>query len=168
MNNNSKKIKHLVLSAFIGALYATLTIILAPISYGQIQVRIAEALTILPFFSYFSIAGLFIGCIIANLVGGYGIIDIVFGSLATLVAAIFTYYIGKSSLKNKKYLAPLPPVIINALVVGSILKYTLGLPFIISMFWVGLGEAISCYVFGLILISIIEKNHKLKLYFTDR
>ncbi len=105
------------------------------------------------------------GCIISNLIGGNGIIDVVFGSLATLIAAILTYYIGKSNLKFKKYLAPLPPIIINAVVIGFILNYTLKLPLLISIIWVGLGEAISCYVLGLILISIIEKNKKLMSYF---
>ncbi len=167
MNNNSKKIKHLVLSSFIAALYAVLTIALAPISYGQIQIRIAEALTILPFFSYFPIAGLFIGCIIANLAGGYGVIDIVLGSAATLLAGICTYYIGKSNIGFKKLLAPLPPVLINALAVGVILKYTLNLPFLASALWVGIGEALSCYVLGLLMLSMIEKNPRLKKYFTE-
>jgi len=166
MKNNSIKVKHLVLSAFIGSIYAALTIILAPISYGQIQIRVAEALTILPFFSSFSIAGLFIGCIIANVAGGNGIIDIVFGSLATLLSAILTYYIGRSNLKYKRFIAPLPPVVINAVVVGFVLKYTLNLPLLISIFWVGLGEALSCYILGLLLMSIIEKNPRLKKYFT--
>jgi uncharacterized membrane protein len=167
MNNRSNNVKHLVLSAFIGSAYAALTIMLAPISYGQIQVRISEALTLLPYFSRFSIPGLFIGCLIANLAGGYGLPDIVFGSLATLTAAILTYYIGKSNLKYKKFLAPLPPVLINAVVVGLILKYTLNLPLFVTMFWVGLGEAVSCYVFGLLLVSLIEKNARLKKYFID-
>jgi uncharacterized membrane protein len=167
MNNRSNKVKHLVLSAFIGSAYAALTIMLAPISYGQIQVRLSEALTLLPFFSKFSIPGLFIGCIIANLAGGYGLPDIIFGSLATLTAAILTYYIGKSNIKYKKYLAPLPPVAINAVVIGLILKYTLNLPLLITMFWVGLGEAVSCYLFGLILVSIVEKNARLKKYFIE-
>jgi uncharacterized membrane protein len=167
MNNRSNKVKHLVLSAFIGSAYAALTIVLAPISYGQIQVRISEALTLLPYFSKFSIPGLFIGCIIANIAGGYGLPDIIFGSLATLTAAILTYYIGKSKFKYKKYLAPLPPVAINAVVIGLILKYTLNLPLLITMFWVGLGEAVSCYLFGLILVSIVEKNARLKKYFIE-
>lgn len=167
MNNRSNKVKHLVLSAFIGSAYAALTIVLAPISYGQIQVRLSEALTLLPYFSKFSIPGLFIGCIIANIAGGYGLPDIIFGSLATLTAAILTYYIGKSKFKYKKYLAPLPPVAINAVVIGLILKYTLNLPLLITMFWVGLGEAVSCYLFGLILVSIVEKNARLKKYFIE-
>lgn len=159
-----KKIIHLVFAALIGSIYATLTILLAPISYGQIQVRVAEALTVLPFFSSYSIGGLFVGCIVANIFGGNGPIDIIFGSLATLVAAIMTYYIGKSNIYYKKYLAPLPPVIINAVAVGFILHYTLQLPLIITMLWVGLGEAVSCYVIGLAVLTVFEKNSALMKY----
>lgn len=159
-----KKIIHLVFAAVIGSIYATLTILLAPISYGQIQVRVAEALTVLPFFSSYSIGGLFVGCIVANIFGGNGPIDIIFGSLATLVAAIVTYYIGKSNIHYKKYLAPLPPVIINAVVVGFILHYTLQLPLILTMLWVGLGEAISCYAIGLAVLTVFEKNSALMKY----
>ncbi|KRU24766.1 queuosine precursor transporter QueT [Clostridium sporogenes] len=165
MNLQNKKISKLVFSAVIAAIYTVLTLLLAPISYGQIQVRVSESLTLLPFLSSYSIWGVFLGCIISNLIGGNGIIDVVFGSLATLIAAILTYYIGKSNLKFKKYLAPLPPIIINAVVIGFILNYTLKLPLLLSIIWVGLGEAISCYVLGLILISIIEKNKKLMYYF---
>ncbi len=165
MNLQNKKISKLVFSAVIAAIYTVLTLLLAPISYGQIQVRASESLTLLPFLSSYSIWGVFLGCIISNLIGGNGIIDVVFGSLATLIAAILTYYIGKSNLKFKKYLAPLPPIIINAVVIGFILNYTLKLPLLLSIIWVGLGEAISCYVLGLILISILEKNKKLMSYF---
>ncbi|WP_434307553.1 QueT transporter family protein [Clostridium botulinum] len=165
MNLQNKKISKLVFSAVIAAIYTVLTLLLAPISYGQIQVRVSESLTLLPFLSSYSIWGVFLGCIISNLIGGNGIIDVVFGSLATLIAAILTYYIGKSNLKFKKYLAPLPSIIINAVVIGFILNYTLKLPLLLSIIWVGLGEAISCYVLGLILISIIEKNKKLMSYF---
>ncbi|SNX53212.1 QueT transporter family protein [Thermoanaerobacterium sp. RBIITD] len=161
MNKSTKKI---VFGALIAAIYAVVTIALAPISYGQIQVRVAEALTILPFFSAYSILGLFVGCIIANLVGGNGILDIVFGSLATLIAAIITYYIGRSKLKFKRYLAPLPPVIINAIVIGIELNIVLKLPLIASMLWVGLGELIACYVLGLPILLFIDKNEKLKEY----
>ncbi|EJO5348724.1 QueT transporter family protein [Clostridium botulinum] len=165
MNLQNKQISKLVFSAVIAAIYTVLTLLLAPISYGQIQVRVSESLTLLPFLSSYSIWGVFLGCVISNLIGGNGIIDVVFGSLATLIAAILTYYIGKSNLKFKKYLAPLPPIIINAVVIGFILNYTLKLPLVISMVWVGIGEAISCYVLGLILVSIIEKNKKLMSYF---
>ena len=165
MNLQNKKISKLVFSAVIAAIYIVLTLLLAPISYGQIQVRVSEALTLLPFLSSYSIWGVFLGCIISNLIGGNGIIDVVFGSLSTLIAAILTYYIGRSNLKLKKYLAPIPPIIINAVVIGFILNYTLKLPLLLSMLWVGVGEAISCYILGLILISMIEKNKKLMSYF---
>lgn len=147
-----------------GAVYAVLTIILAPISYGPLQIRVSEALTILPFFSPYSIVGLFIGCIIANIFGGNGITDIIFGSMATLGAALITYYIGRMKFKYKAYLAPLPPVIINAIVVGLVLYYVQNLPLIGTMLWVGLGEAVACYVIGIPLLMIIEKNKKLKEY----
>lgn len=161
MNNKTRRI---VFGAFIGAVYAALTILLAPISYGPLQIRISEALTILPFFSPYSIVGLFIGCIIANIFGGNGIMDIVFGSLATLIAAIITYYIGKMKFKLKAYLAPLPAVIINAIVVGAVLYYTQNIPLVATMLWVGLGELIACYVLGIPLLMVIDKNHKVKEY----
>ncbi|NEZ47600.1 QueT transporter family protein [Clostridium niameyense] len=163
----NKKIYKLVFSSLIAAIYTALTVLLAPISYGQLQIRVSEALVLLPFFSSYSIWGVFIGCIISNLIGGNGIIDIIFGSLATLIAAILTYYIGKSNLKHKKFIAPLPPIIINAIVIGLVLKYTLRLPLLLSMLWVGIGEAISCYILGLLLLSIIEKNEKLLSYFDN-
>ena len=159
-----KKINHLVFAALIGSIYATLAVLLAPISYGQIQVRVAEALTVLPFFSSYSIWGLFVGCIVANIFGGNGPIDIIFGSLATLIAAIITYYIGKSNIRFKKYLAPLPPVIINAVVIGFVLNYTLHYPLLITMLWIGLGEAVSCYVIGLAVLTVFEKNSALMKY----
>jgi len=158
----NKKTKKIVYGALIAALYAVMTIALAPISYGQIQVRVAEALTVLPFFSSYSILGLFVGCIIANMVGGNGIFDIVFGSLATLISAVITYYIGKSNLKYKRYLAPLPPVVINAVIIGIELNVVFKLPLVASMLWVGLGEMVACYVLGLPLLLYIDKNEKIK------
>ena len=91
----------------IAALYAALTIALAPISFGPVQFRVAEALTLLPFFMPEAIPGLFIGCLLANFTGGFGIIDIVFGSAATLLAAWLTY-----EMPNM-WLAAIPPVIVN-------------------------------------------------------
>lgn len=158
----NKKTKKIVYGALIAALYAVMTIALAPISYGQIQVRVAEALTVLPFFSSYSILGLFVGCIIANMVGGNGVFDIVFGSLATLISAVITYYIGISNLKYKRYLAPLPPVVINAVIIGIELNVVFKLPLVASMLWVGLGEMVACYVLGLPLLLYIDKNEKIK------
>ncbi|HHV73226.1 MAG TPA: QueT transporter family protein [Thermoanaerobacterium sp.] len=159
MNSKTKKI---VYGALIAAVYAAVTVALAPISYGQIQVRVAEALTIMPFFSSYSIFGLFVGCIIANMIGGNGIFDVVFGSLATLISAVITYYIGKSNLRYKRYLAPLPPVVINGIIIGIELNFLYKLPLVASMLWVGLGEMIACYVLGLPLLLYIDKNDKIK------
>ncbi|MEG6567375.1 QueT transporter family protein [Thermoanaerobacterium saccharolyticum] len=159
MNSKTKKI---VYGALIAAVYAAVTVALAPISYGQIQVRVAEALTVLPFFSSYSILGLFVGCIIANMIGGNGIFDVVFGSLATLISAVITHYIGKSNLRYKRYLAPLPPVVINAIIIGIELNFLYKLPLVASMLWVGLGEMIACYVLGLPLLLYIDKNEKIK------
>lgn len=146
-----KKTIFLVQASLIAAIYATITIALAPISYGQIQVRVAEALTILPAFTPAAIPGLFVGCIVANLYGGGGIIDIVFGSLATLVAAYLSYKM------PEKWLIPLPPVIVNGIVVGYILNYLYGLPLLITMGWVTIGQTVACYGFGYPLMTILEK-----------
>ncbi len=143
--------KYLTHAAIIAAVYVVLTIIFAPISYGQVQVRISEALTVLPYFTPAAIPGLFIGCIIANIYGGAGIIDIIFGSLATLFAAFLSYKM------PKKYLVPLPPIIINAIVIGFVLNHVLGVPLFITMAWVGLGQLISCYGIGYPLMLLLER-----------
>lgn len=155
-----KNTKFLVQAGVIAAIYFALTVSFAPISYGMVQVRISESLTVLPFFTPAAIPGLFIGCLLANVYGGFGIIDIVFGSLATLIAAYLSYKM------PKKFLVPLPPVIVNAVIVGIILYYTAfpsidsRSPLIILMAWVGLGQLIACYGIGYPLTIIIEKYFK--------
>ena len=105
---NKSKTNFIVKSAFIGALYAVLTIALGPISFGNlgIEFRISEALTILPIFTFSAVPGLFCGCIIANLIGmwfsGLGMVDVVFGSLATLIAAFLSYSLRKITIKGKR------------------------------------------------------------------
>ena len=136
----------------IAALYAVLTIALAPISFGQIQFRVAEALMILPFFTPAAVPGLFIGCLIANAVGSsFGILDIVAGSLATLAAA---YVASKIKIK---WLVPFPAVVFNAFVVGYILYVMAGLPYWASVGWVGIGEAVVCYGLGMPLLFVLER-----------
>ncbi|MDD2402101.1 MAG: QueT transporter family protein [Clostridia bacterium] len=134
----------------IAALYASITIALAPISYGMVQVRISEAMTILPFIFPESILGLFIGCLIANVYGGM-VLDIFFGSLATLIAAYMT------SKMPHIWLAPLPPVVVNAVVVGLILKFAVDAPLLLSIIYVGIGQMIACYILGLSLFYILKK-----------
>lgn len=146
-----KKTNHLVQGALIAAIYAVLTIAFAPISYGEIQVRISEALTILPMFTPAAIPGLFVGCIIANIYGGNGMIDIVFGSLATLIAAFLSHKMPKA------WMVPLPPIIVNGIVVGFILNYLYQLPLAVTMGWVALGQTIACYGLGYPLALVLEK-----------
>lgn len=157
-NHMNSKTKFLVQSALIAAIYVVLTVTFAPISYGMIQIRVSEALTVLPFFTPAAIPGLFLGCLIANMMpGSLGIIDIVFGSLATLVAAYLSHKVGK------KILVPLPPVIVNAVVIGIILYYALmndpqaSAPMLVMMAWVGAGQMIACYGLGYPLMLLLEK-----------
>lgn len=160
-----KKIYILVFNALIAAIYASITLGLSFMSFGQLQIRVSEALTILPFFSGYSVIGLTLGCFTANLFSPIKL-DLIFGTLATFLGAILTYIIGKSNIPFKKYIAPLPPVLINAVIVGIELKVVFNTPFIINAFWVALGEAIACYGLGIPLIKAIEKNKVLKRYLT--
>lgn len=158
-----KNTKQLVTSAIIAAIYAVVTIFLTyPMSFQASQFRVAEALTILPLFTPVAIPGLFIGCLISNLLSPVGPLDLIFGSLTTLIAAIATWQIGKSNLKYKKLLAPLPPVILNAIIIGLLINYTLKWPLFLTMFQVGFGELLCCYGLGLPLITVIEKSDYLK------
>lgn len=136
--------------ALIAALYAALTIALAPISYGPVQFRISEALTLLPYYLPEAIPGLFAGCIAANFLGGYGLADIVFGSLATLIAAIL------SRRSGNIYLAALWPVVSNMLIIGTMLHFLLGVPLVVTCIYVGLGEAGACYGVGVPLMKILK------------
>jgi len=148
------KLNYLVRVAMVAAIYVVLNIIFAPISYGPIQARIAEALVVLPFIDPSAIMGLFLGCILANIYGGLGMVDIVGGSLCTLIAAYLTY-----KLKNPK-LAPLPPVLINAFGVGIYLHLLFDLPYWITVLYIGIGEFIACYVLGYPLLILLIKNKK--------
>lgn len=148
------KLNYLVRVAMIGAIYVILNIIFAPISYGPIQVRIAEALVVLPFIDPSAIIGLFIGCILANVYGGLGMVDIIGGSLCTLIAAYLT-----SKMKNPK-LAPLPPVLINAFGVSIYLHLLFDLSYWITVLYIGIGEVIACYILGYPLLILLIKNKK--------
>ena len=148
------KLNYLVRVAMIAAIYVVLNIIFAPISYGPIQVRIAEILVILPFIDSSAIIGLFLGCILANVYGGLGMVDIIGGSLCTLIAAYLTY-----KVKNPK-LAPLPPVLINAFGVSIYLHLLFDLPYWITVLYIGIGEVIACYILGYPLLILLIKNKK--------
>lgn len=142
----------LAVSAAIAAVYAVLCYVLAPISYGPVQFRVAEAMTLLPVLMPSAIPGLFVGCVLANLLGGYGPLDVIFGSLATLASAVLTYF-----LRRNRYVAALPPVIVNAVVVGVMLHIVNGFELWATMGYVALGQAGAVYVLGLPLLKAMEK-----------
>lgn len=150
-----KKVVLMTQAAMIAAIYVALCMLFAPISYGPVQLRFAEALTILPFFTPAAIPGLFIGCLIANLMGGAIVLDVVFGSIATLIGAVGTWLLRKKG----RYLAPLPPILANALIVPFVLYYGYGekLPVPFMMLTVGAGEVLGCGVLGMILLAALGK-----------
>ena len=156
----------ITVSAIVGAAYAVMTILLAPISYGAIQCRISEVLCILPFFIPGTAWGLFVGCALANILTG-NILDIVFGSLATLLAGLCTAAFGRRehSMKNS-LLACLMPVAFNAVIVGAVITEAyngmhifqhFGV-FALNMFTVGLGEAVVLLALGLPLTRTLPKQ----------
>jgi uncharacterized membrane protein len=160
--------KKLVMAAMVAAVYATLTMVLSFSSYGLIQYRIAEALTILPVFSSVHVFSIFIGCLVSNLLSPYGWLDIVVGSFASLLAAIATYYIGRSNLKFKKFIAPIPPVLLNALIIGGLLYSQGASPSLqLAIIQVGWGQFICAYVLGVLFYTLIEKKPTLKKIFTE-
>lgn len=152
------KTKPLIQGSVIASIYVVLTFLFAPISYGVMQVRISEALTILPYFTPVAIPGLFIGCLVANILGPYGVIDMIFGSFATLLSAFLSY-----RLRSRPLLVPLPPVIINGVVIGGLLHFGYGVPvsLIGCILWVSLGQAISCYGLGYPLLNILRRYEKI-------
>lgn len=144
--------------AVIAALYVALTIVFAPISFREVQVRIAEALTILPLFSGAAVPGLFIGCLLANFIGGAAVPDIIFGSLATLIGAI-----GTRMLRNKKpVLGTIPPILSNTVIIPFVLRYaySVELPIPILMLSLFIGEVLSCGVLGMILYYALNRRRQ--------
>ena len=143
----------LALAGITAAAYVALTLLFAPISFAQIQFRISEALTLLPVLSPAFVPGLFIGCLGANLITGQPWQDVVFGSLASLAAAVFT-----RRFRQKLWLAALMPVAINAVVIGLMLYAAYGLHPYISFLTVGAGQAVVCYGLGVPLVRVLEKR----------
>lgn len=138
--------------AMIAAIYVVLTMLFAPFSFRAIQVRVAEALTILPLFTPAAIPGLFVGCILANILGGAIIWDVIFGSLATLIGAV----VGRMLRKNR-WLVPIPAIVSNTVIVPLVLRYGYGenLPILLMAVYVAVGEIISCYVLGELLAEVL-------------
>lgn len=151
--------RDLTLAAIVAAAYAALTMLLPGPSYGYTQLRVAEALTVLPFLFPAAAPGLAVGCLVANLLSPYGLVDIICGTAATALAAFLTLKM------PSKWLAPLPPVLCNGVIVGGMLAWYQAGEFG-SKFWalfpvtgagVALGELIACYILGMILLNVLPK-----------
>lgn len=146
-------------AAMIAALYVVLTLIASIFGLANysIQIRFSEGLTILPYFTLAAIPGLYVGCIISNILTGAMPMDVVFGSFATLLGALGTYF-----LQKYKWLAPLPPIVANTIIVPLVLTYVYqfegSLPYF--MLTVGIGEIISCGIIGMSLLLALEKYKK--------
>ena len=148
----SKKVMFITQAAVIAAIYVVLILLFQPFSFGEIQVRVAEALTVLPFFTPAAIPGVTIRCLIGNLIGG-NVMDMIFGTLATLIGAAVSY-----AVRKNQYLVPLPPILSNALIIPWVLKYAYELPFSIPflMLTVSIGEVLSCGILGLVLLTALK------------
>ena len=137
MKENKKKIQQIAQGAVIAALYVVLTVVFAPISFGAMQVRFAEVLTVLPLFTPAAVPGLFVGCLLGNILGGAVIWDTLFGSLATLLGAVGAYL-----LRRNRWLAPIPTIVSN--------------PIPLLAVYVAVGEIVSAYVLGQLLITLLQ------------
>lgn len=149
-------VRSLCLSGIIAALYAALTLGFQAISYGPVQFRVSEAMTLLPVLFPEAIPGLTVGCLISNLFNPMGatIYDVVFGTLATLLAAVLT-----QRIKGSIWLRALPPVVCNAVIIGLVITYAYGVDLLwMNMLTVGLGQAVVCYALGIPLVRVLEKQ----------
>jgi len=149
-------VRSLCMAAIIAALYAALTLGFQAISYGAVQFRVSEAMTLLPVLFPEAVPGLAVGCLISNLFNPMGatIYDVVFGTLATLLAALLT-----RRIKGSIWLRALPPVLCNAFIIGLVLTYAYGIDLLwMNMLTVGIGQAVVCYGLGVPLVRILQKQ----------
>ena len=158
----NKKLLFITHAAVIAALYVVFTLVAASFNLAsyEVQMRLSEALCILPAFTPAAIPGLFIGCLISNLIAGTGPWDVIFGSLATLVGAVGTYLLRKIALRGKLgFVAAIPPILSNAIIIPFVLYFTIDVKLSIPMLilTVGLGELIACGIIGTPLFYVIKK-----------
>ena len=168
--------KKLVRCALIASLYTAVSLALAPITFGSVQARVSEALTLLPVLMPDAIVGVTLGCFLTNLVGVFtganvlGALDILFGTAATLCAALCTRRLAAVRIKGLPVAAAIPPVLFNAVIVGAELMWAFGPRtlggFLLQAAGVGIGQVLSCVVLGLPLVRIIEKTPALRAWFT--
>ena len=172
--NKTTNTKALVTSAFIAAIYCALTLALSWLSFGNMQFRIAEALTLLPIVSPHAIVGVTLGCALSNAIGYFmganilGAMDVIFGTMASLIAAVLTWSCRNIRFKNLPLLSAFFPVIVNAVVVGGELSilFTGSItiePFLLNALSVFVPQFVICYTAGLMLVRFIEKNN-IKIY----
>lgn len=161
--------RRLAMTALLAAVYAALTMGLAFMSYGSVQFRVAEALCVLPFFFPWTTWGLVAGCLIANLISAYGVVDVVFGTLATLLSCLAVAALGRGDKRSwvNCILACLMPVVFNAVIVGAIIAYATASELYSAPFWliflgnalsVGFGEAVVMSVLGLPLLRWLPQS----------
>jgi len=156
-----KTVKQIAFVGVLASLYISFTILFAPISFGNIQVRVAEALTVLPYLTPLAIPALFIGVLLANIFGGLGPWDIIGGSLLTLLAAFLTHYLRKT---DKPWLAPVPPILLNAFGVSAYLQFLIEgfepslKTYLFFVFTIGVGQLIACYVLGYPFLKYLIKS----------
>ena len=167
MQMKDKKVLFLTQAAMIAAVYVVLTTIFAAFSFGEIQVRISEALTILPLFTPAAIPGLFVGCLVGNILGGAVLPDIIFGSIATLIGAFGTWKL--RGIRTNGHDLPLasviPPIASNTVIIPFVLRFGYGInaPIPFMMLTVGIGEVISCGILGLLLYGAL-RNYSKKIF----
>ena len=173
MNMKNLSLRRLVRCAVIAAVYVVVCLVLAPFSYGAVQVRVAEALCLLPVFGAEYIVGVTLGCFLANLLGST-VVDVVFGTLATLLACLVTYKLRDIRVKGLAIPASLPPVVFNMIIVGAFeitFFFSDGAPTamlaVFNAVTVGIGELISCTILGVALVKLIESNAGLNKIFTE-
>ena len=173
MNMKNLSVRRLVRCAVIAAVYVVVCLVLAPFSYGAVQVRVAEALCLLPVFGAEYIVGVTLGCFLANLLGST-VDDVVFGTLATQLACLVTYKLRDIRVKGLAIPASLPPVVFNMIIVGAFeitFFFSDGAPTamlaVFNAVTVGIGELISCTILGVALVKLIESNAGLNKIFTE-
>lgn len=164
----SNKVRGLVTCAMIAALYTAVTFVLAPISFLAVQVRVSEALTLLPVFDPMAIVGVTIGCMLSNLIGFMtganilGWMDILFGTAATFFAAWMSWMLRSVRYKNIPWLSAIPPILVNAVIIGGELTVVMSSGwdwkiFLLNAVSVGAGQLVSCGFFGLVLVAVLQK-----------
>ncbi|MBR5485712.1 MAG: QueT transporter family protein [Oscillospiraceae bacterium] len=176
---NKTQVSQLTAAALIAAMYTALTLFFAPMSFGSVQVRVSEALTLLAVFSPTAVWGVTMGCFLSNLVGVMmgtnilGVLDVFFGTAATLLAAVLSRRWGNVRTCGLPVLSALPPIVLNGVVVGGELTWLMAgrlVPevFIFNALSVAAGEAVSCLIFGLVLVYALEKTGVASMIFKDK